>query len=110
MRMRGIAAVVAGIVGAATAHALDKAGLLPGVHESAAVREAMGPTLTVGWLALAGVMAWVAARTRPALVGGASALVLAAMPEVIGRQDPEAFVEPGAIAGALLQWLLLLAL
>jgi len=109
MRMRGVAAAVAGIVGAATAHALDEAGLLPGIHESANVREAMGPALTVGWLVLAGVMAWYAARTRPALVGGASALVLSAVPELVGRHDPEAFAEPGAIAGALLQWLLLLA-
>ena len=109
MRMRGIAAAVAGIVGAGTAHALDEAGLLPGVHESAGVRGAMGPGLTVAWLALAGLMAWYAARTRPAVVGGGCALVLSAIPEMVGRHDPEAIVEPGAIAGALFQWLLLLA-
>ena len=106
--MRGVAAAVAGIVGAASAHALDEAGLLPGVHESAAVREAMGPLLTAGWLALAGGLAWLASRTRPAIVGGASALALAAVPELVGRHDLGAVAEPGAIGGALVQWLLLL--
>jgi hypothetical protein len=107
--MRGVAAAVAGIVGAASAHALDEAGLLPGVHESAAVREAMGPVLTLGWLGLAGLLAWLAARTKPALVGGAAALAVSAVPELVGRHDPGAIAEPGALAGALVQWLLLLA-
>lgn len=109
MRTRGIAAAAAGIVGAATAHALDVAGLLPGIHETSDVRSGLGPLATVGWLALAGGLAWVAARTRPALVGGTCALVVAAIPELVGRHDIGAVAEPGAIAGALLQWLLLLA-
>jgi hypothetical protein len=109
MRIRGVCAAVAGIVGAATAHALDEAGLLPGVHESEAVREALTPPLTVAWLAMAGGLAWLAARTRPVPVGGAAALLVAAVPEFAGRHDPEAMVEPGALAGAALQWLLLAA-
>jgi len=109
MRARDVAAVVAGMLGAAATHALDSAGLLPGVHETEAVRTAMGPTATVVWLMLAGALAWLAVRTRPALVGGASALVVAAIPELVGRHDPGAIGEPGAIAGALMQWLLLMA-
>ena len=109
MRTRGVCAAVAGVVGAAVVHALDEAGLLPGVHESIAVRDAMTPLLTVGWLALAGSLGWLAARTRPVPVGGAGALVVAAIPELAGRTDPGAFVEPAALAGAALQWLLLMA-
>jgi hypothetical protein len=109
MRMRGVCAAAAGVVGAATAHALDVAGLLPGVHETAQVRAAMDPLATVAWLALAGALAWLAARTRPVLVGGASALIVSGIPELVGRHDPGAVAEPGAIAGALLQWVLLLA-
>jgi hypothetical protein len=109
MRMRGLAAVVVGIVGAAGTHALDAAGLLPGVHETADVRTAMGPVATVVWLALAGALAWLAARTRPAIVGGSAALVVSAIPELLGRHDIGAVVEPGAMSGALVQWLLLLA-
>lgn len=107
MRTRGVCAAVAGVVGAATAHALDEAGLLPGVHEAVGVREAMTPVLTVGWLMLAAGLAWLAARTRPLPVGGLGALLVAAVPELVGRHDPEAMVEPGALAGAALQWLLL---
>ena len=109
MRTREVAAVVAGVVGAATAHALDAAGMLPGVRETAGVRTAMGPVATVTWLALAGGLAWLATRTRPAVVGGASALVVSGIPELIARHDPGAMAEPGALAGALVQWLLLLA-
>ena len=109
MRMRGVAAAVAGLVGAGTAHALDVAGLLPGVHESVDVRASLGPLATVAWLALAGGLAWLAARTRPAAVGGTAALVVSAIPELVGRHDVGAVAEPGAIAGALVQWLLLLA-
>jgi hypothetical protein len=109
MRARDLAAVAAGVVGAATSHALDAAGLLPGVHETEAVRTAMGPVVTVFWLGLAGGLAWVATRTRPALVGGSSALVVSAIPELVGRHDPGAIGEPGAVAGALMQWLLLMA-
>lgn len=109
MRTRGYVAVVAGMVGAAGAHALDAAGMLPGVHEAADVRAGMGPLATVAWLGLAGGLAWLAARTRPALVGGSAALVVSAIPELVGRHDPGAIAEPGALAGALVQWLLLLA-
>jgi len=109
MRARDVAAVVAGIAGAATAHAFDASGLLPGVHETEAVRTAMGPAATVAWLMLAGGLAWLAVRTKPALVGGTSALVVAAIPELVGRHDPGAIGEPGAMAGALMQWLLLMA-
>lgn len=109
MRMRGVAAAAAGMVGAGTAHALDVAGLLPGVHEAAGVRTSLGPLATVAWLALAGGLAWLAARTRPAAVGGAAALVVSAIPELVGRHDIGAVAEPGAVAGALVQWLLLLA-
>ena len=109
MRTRGIAAAAAGVVGAAAAHALDAAGLLPGVRESVAVRTAMGPLATVSWLGLAALLAWLAARTRPALVGAGSALLVSAVPELVGRHDVGAVTEPGALAGAVLQWLLLLA-
>ena len=108
MRMRGVSAAAAGVVGAATTHALDVAGLLPGVHDTAEVRTAMGPLTTIAWLALAGFLASLAARTRPALVGGGSALLVSGIPELVGRHDPGAIAEPGAIAGALLQWVLLL--
>lgn len=110
MRMRGVAAAVAGLVGAVTARALDEAGLLPGVHESEAVREAMGPALTVGWLLLAAAASWLAARTRPIVVGPVSALAVAGIPELLCRRDPGAMFEPGALAGALLQSLLLIAI
>jgi len=109
MRTRGVCAALAGVVGAAAVHALDEAGLLPGVHEATAVREAMTPLLTIGWLALAGGLGWVAARTRAVPVGAAGALVVAALPELAGRADAGAFVEPAALAGAALQWLLLMA-
>ena len=109
MRARDVAAVVAGFAGAATTHAFDASGLLPGVQETEAVRTAMGPAATVVWLMFAGGLAWLAVRTRPALVGGTSALVVAAIPELVGRHDPGAIGEPGAMAGALMQWLLLMA-
>jgi hypothetical protein len=109
MRARDVAAVVAGVAGAATTHVFDARGLLPGVHEAAAVRTAMGPASTLVWLALAGALAWLAVRTRPALVGGTAALVVAAIPELLGRHDAGAIGEPGALAGALMQWLLLMA-
>ena len=108
MRTRGFAAAAAGIVGAAGTHALDAAGLLPGVHEAAAVRSGMGPLATGAWLLLAGALAWLAARTRPALFGSTAALLVSAVPELVGRHDLGAIAEPGAMAGALVQWLLLL--
>ncbi len=109
MRTREVAAVAAGIVGAATSRALDAAGLLPGVHEAGAVRTAMGPAETLLWLVLAGGLAWLAVRTKPALVGAGSALLVSAIPELVGRHDLGAVGEPGAMAGAMVQWLLLLA-
>ena len=109
MRTRGVCAALAAVAGAAAVHALDEAGLLPGVHETVAVREAMTPLLTVAWLALAGALGWLAARTRAVPVGGAGAVLVAALPELAGRADPGAFVEPAALAGAALQWLLLMA-
>src|SRR5436305_1048692 len=108
MHTRRLAAVAAGVAGAVTAHALDVTGRLPGVHETAAVRTGMGPALTVGWLFAAAGVAWLAAATRPLPVGAAGAVAVAALPEVAGRHDLGAFVEPGALAGALVQWLLLL--
>ena len=110
MRTREIAAVAAGIVGAATTRALDAAGLLPGVHEVAGVRAAMGPLASTGWLLVAAALAWLASRTRPALVGGPAALAVSVIPELVGRHDFGAVAEPGALAGALIQWLLLLAI
>ena len=108
MRTRGFAAAAAGIVGAAGTHALDAAGLLPGVHEAVGVRTGMGPTATATWLIVAGALAWLAARTRPALFGSIAALLVSAVPELVGRHDLGAIAEPGAVAGALVQWLLLL--
>src|SRR4051812_30016015 len=109
MREREVAAAVAGLVGAVAAHALDTAGLLPGVHETAAVRGAMSPLLTTGWLMAAACLGWLAAATRPLLVAPASALLVSACPELVGRHDAGALAEPGALAGALLQSLLVLA-
>jgi len=109
MRPREVVAAGAGVAGVALAHALDVAGLLPGVHEAASVRLAMSPALTVGWLALAAVLGWSAGRRGPVRVGMPAALVVSAVPELVGRHDVGALVEPGAIAGALVQWLLLVA-
>lgn len=105
---RGLLPAAAAVAGAAVAHLLDVAGLLPGVHEAAEVRGAMGPAATLCWLGLAALLGVVAARTRPGLVGGPAALAVSAVPELVGRHDPGAVGEPGALAGALLQWLLLL--
>ena len=109
MSRRGVAAALAGVAGAAAVHALDEAALLPGVHEAADVREAMTPLLMAGWLALAAALGLLSARTRPVPVGAGSAVVVAAIPELVGRHDAGAVAEPGALAGALLQWLVLLA-
>ena len=109
MRLRGAVAVGAGVAGAALAHALDRAGLLPGVHEAANIRAGMSPSVAIGWLALAAALSWLAAKRGPIRIGAPASLLIAAMPELIGRHDIGAIVEPGALAGALLQWLLLLA-
>jgi hypothetical protein len=106
MRSRRIVAAAAGVGGAVLAHALDVAGLLPFVHESAQVRNALSPTMTVGWLAITAALAAMTAA-RPATAGAGAALLIGGLPELAGRLDPGAMLEPAAIAGALLQWLLL---
>ena len=106
MRSRRVVAAAAGVAGASIAHALDVAGLLPFVHEATAVRNAMSPTATVVWLALTAVLCAVSAR-RPATAGAVAALFIGGLPELAGRLDPGAVFEPAAMAGALLQWLLL---
>src|SRR3954454_14630677 len=107
MPSRRAVAAVAGVTGAAVAHALDAAGLLPFVHESVEVRTAMSPTTTLCWLGLAAVLAAATAR-RPATAGAVAALVVGGLPELAGRHDPGAMFEPAAVAGALVQWVLLL--
>src|SRR4051812_12969613 len=106
MCSRRVVAAVAGVAGAAVAHALDVTGLLPFVHESAEVRNAMSPVATVTWLLLAAALTAFTAK-RPATAGAAAALVIGGLPELAGRHDPGAMFEPAALAGALLQWLLL---
>jgi hypothetical protein len=108
MRLRGFVAVGAGVAGATLAHALDQAGLLPGVREAANVRSGMSGSVTVLWLGLAAMLSWLAGRFGPVRVGAPASLLIAAIPELVGRHDLGAVVEPGAIAGAMLQWLLLL--
>lgn len=110
MRLRGLTAAAAGACAAATAHALDVSGRLPFVHESDAVRTAMTPAQVVAWLALAGALSALAARTRPVLVGAPAALFVSGAPELLGRHDPGAVFEPGALLGALLQLLLVVAI
>src|SRR3954471_11378828 len=106
MHSRRVVAAVAGVTGAVVAHALDAAGLLPFVLESVEVRTGMSPAATVCWLGLAAVLAALTA-VRPATAGAAAALVIGGLPELAGRHDPGAMFEPAAMAGALLQWLLL---
>ena len=106
MRSRRVVAAIAGVAGAVLAHGLDVAGQLPFVHETAAVRQAMSPAATVAWLALAATLSAVAAR-RPATAGAVAALAIGGLPELAGRLDAGAMFEPAAVAGALLQWLLL---
>src|SRR3954464_14991710 len=106
MRSRRIVAAVAGVTGAVVAHTLDVTGLLPFVHESVEVRTAMTPAATLCWLPLAAALAAVPPR-RPATAGAAAALAIGGLPELAGRHDPGAMFEPAAMAGALLQWLLL---
>src|SRR3954469_2514577 len=106
MPSRRAVAAVAGVTGAAVAHTLDAVGLLPFVHESVEVRTAMSSTTTLCWLALAAGLSAATAR-RPATAGAAAALAIGGLPELAGRHDPGAMFEPAAMAGALLQWLLL---
>src|SRR3954451_2581584 len=106
MRSRRIVAAVAGVTGAVVAHTLDVTGLLPFVHESVDVRTAMTPAATLCWLALEAALAAVTARP-PAKAGAAGAPASGALPALAGRLDPGAMFEPAAMAGALLQWLLL---
>src|SRR4051794_24356392 len=106
MRSRRVVAAVAGVAGATLAHTLDAAGVLPFVHESVQVRTAMGPATIAGWLALTAALTALTAR-RPATAGAAAALVIGGLPGPAGRDDPGAVFEPAAMAGALLQWLLL---
>lgn len=109
MRLRGFVAVGAGVAGAVLAHALDEAGLLPGVREAAHVRGGMSGSVTALWLALAAASSWSAGRFGAIRVGAPASLLIAALPELVGRHDLGAIVDPGALAGAMLQWLLLLA-
>jgi hypothetical protein len=106
MHTRSVVAAATGVAGAALARVLDVAGQLPLVHESADVRHGLGPVATVVWLAASAALAAVSAR-RP-LWSGAAAVVVAALPELVARHDPGAVVEPAALAGALMQWTLLL--
>jgi hypothetical protein len=105
-----VGAVAVGVPAALLAHALDAAGQLPFVHETAGVRTAMGPATVAAWLLLTAVVMALAASTRPVLVGGPGTLLTAGLPELLSRHDPGAIFEPGALLGALLQWLLLLTL
>jgi hypothetical protein len=109
VHLRGAVAATAGLCAAATGHALDVSGRLPFVHESEGVRTAMTPAQVTVWLLAAAGLSALAARTRPWLVGAPAALAVSGTPELIGRHDPGALVEPGALLGALLQLLLVVA-
>ncbi|MDQ1747113.1 MAG: hypothetical protein QOD07_1376 [Frankiaceae bacterium] len=103
------AAAVASVPAALAAHALDASGRLPFVHETANVRGAMSPLAVALWLALTALLVGLAASSRrPTLVGAPAALASAGIPELIGRHDIGAVVEPSAMLGAVVQWLLLL--
>lgn len=105
MRTRGNLAAVAGASAAAVAHALDGAGLLPFVHESAAVRHGLTPLQLAVWLfAAAGASAF-AAGHRVQVTGPPLALAVAAAPELLARHDLGAVTEPAALVGAALQLL-----
>ena len=67
----------------------------------------MSPWLIACWLLLAAALSALAAVTRPTLLGAPAAVVVSAVPEIIGRHDFGAMAEPGAMAGALVQWLLI---
>jgi hypothetical protein len=109
LRARALVAAVAGVSAAGIGHLLDTSGQLPFVHESLDVRSAMPGWAVVLWLAVAATLAVLAAVTRPVLVGAPCALVVSGLPELVGRHDIGAVLEPGAICGALVQWLLIAA-
>lgn len=109
MHLRGAVAATAGVCAAATGHALDATGRLPFVHEAAAVRTSMSPAEVVAWLLVAAAVSAVAACTRVLVVGVPGAVFVSGVPELLGRHDPGAVFEPGALMGALVQVLLLLA-
>jgi hypothetical protein len=69
----------------------------------------MSASVTVLWLGLAASLSWLAGRFGAVRIGAPASMLVAALPELIGRHDLGAVAEPGAIAGALLQWLLLAA-
>lgn len=109
MQARIPVAAVASVPAALLAHALDASGRLPYVHESGDVRGAMGPLAVVLWLGVTALVVGLAASSRrPSLLAAPASLASAGLPELIGRHDLGAIVEPGAMLGALLQWLLLL--
>jgi hypothetical protein len=58
---------------------------------------------------LAAAVGYIAATTRVLVVGVPGALLVSAAPELLGRRDPGAIAEPGALLGALVQVLLLLS-
>src|SRR3954453_24007027 len=109
VHLRGAVAAAAGMCAAAMAHALDATGSLLFVHETADVRSATSTAQVVVWLALAAGIGAVAASTRLLLVGVPGALLVSATPELIGPGDSGSVSEPGAILGALVQVLLLVA-
>ena len=109
MHLRGAVAAAAGVCAAMTAHALDASGRLPFVHEAVEVRTAMSPAQVATWLVLAAAVSALAATTRVLAVGVPGALLVSAMPELLGRHDPGAIAEPGALLSAFVQVLLLVA-
>jgi len=99
--------IAASVPAALLAHALDVSGRLPFVHEAGDVRGAMGPLAVALWLALTAVVVGLAAASRwPAMLAAPASLASAGLPELIGRHDLGAALEPGAMLGALLQWTL----
>lgn len=109
VHLRAVVAASAGVCAAATAHALDVTGRLPFVHEAVAVRTSMSPAEVALWLLVAAAVSAVAACTRVVLVGVPGALLVSGAPELLGRHDPGAVFEPGALMGAVVQLLLILA-
>jgi hypothetical protein len=108
VHLRAVVAATAGVCAAATAHALDVTGRLPFVHEDVAVRTSMSPAQVAAWLLMAAAVSAVAACTRVLIVGVPGALVISGTPELLGRHDPGAVFEPGALMGAVVQLLLIL--